>query len=932
MPDLVEILVTAKNLTTPAFAEAKAGATAMESSMSRLNKAADLAGLALVGFAAESVKMASDFDSKMMLLQTQAGVSKDKIAGLKAGVLDLAGQVGFSPDSLAESLYHVESNFESMGISSQKALDLTKIAAEGAAIGHAKLVDVTNALTAAVASGIPGVQDFSQAMGVLNATVGVGDMSMQDLASAFGSGMVATVKGFGLTIADVGAGLAVFGDNNIRGAAAGTQLRMSVQALAQPVASGADALKRLGLTTQTLADDMQKGGLKLAIEDLNQHMQKAGITADQQGEIITQAFGRKAGAGLNVLMDQVDRFESKYPALEAGANSFGQAWEDTQKTFSQQMKQMQGSLDALMIKFGEQLIPVIQKTIGFFQAHSDATLRLAEVTGVLVTALAGFAAVTKVIALFKALDDAFTVAETSMAAFKLKMFEVQVASAGAGGGLSTLGAAFEAMGTKAKVALAAGAIGLLVTVMIQLRDASRNAPPDINRMTDSLTNLGRVGQSTGELITTFGTNLDKLGSVVDRVAGKSSGMDHFNDVMNKIFTLGMAKSNSLDDANKQIGALDQGLANLVQGGHADLAAAAVKRLDDAMAAQGKNPAELNKELQLYGDALRGLATQDGLTADSMGALGQQAVATAAKLKTQQMTAEGLKEAIVDLNNVNRSALDSMAGFEQSIADASKAVDANGAALHYTHGELDLTTQAARDNEKALSDLAKKTDDAAEAALNNNEGMDKANEIYDRGKQKLLELAGQMGLTKEQAQELASQILSTPDKTVQLKADQSDLKSKVIAARQELADTQDSKTISLLADKSQLDGQVRRVRQELYDIPDRVVSITASFDSRFLDAGQPRAHGGIIGTAATGGARNGMTLVGEQGPELVKLPFGSTVYPAGQSRNMMQAAASGGPGKLQIEWVGGNAGDEFMQWLRKNIRILGGDVQTVLGQG
>jgi hypothetical protein len=31
----------------------------------------------------------------------------------------------------------------------------------------------------------------------------------------------------------------------------------------------------------------------------------------------------------------------------------------------------------------------------------------------------------------------------------------------------------------------------------------------------------------------------------------------------------------------------------------------------------------------------------------------------------------------------------------------------------------------------------------------------------------------------------------------------------------------------------------------------------------------------------------------------------------------------GSSRLEIEWVGGNAGDEFMNWLKKNIRIRGG---------
>jgi hypothetical protein len=55
-----------------------------------------------------------------------------------------------------------------------------------------------------------------------------------------------------------------------------------------------------------------------------------------------------------------------------------------------------------------------------------------------------------------------------------------------------------------------------------------------------------------------------------------------------------------------------------------------------------------------------------------------------------------------------------------------------------------------------------------------------------------------------------------------------------------------------------------------------------------------AHGGITG-AAGGGPRGGMTWVGEQGPELVRLPYGSTVYPAGQSAAMAQ----GGGGSVTV---------------------------------
>src|SRR5260221_3823491 len=159
-------------------------------------------------------------------------------------------------------------------------------------------------------------------MGVLNATVGVGDMKMQDIADALGTGVLASIKVFGLTIQDAGAALAVFGDNNIRGAKAGQQLRMAVQALAAPTAAGTKLLTNLGISQGNLAADMQKGGLKLAIEDLAKKLKAAGFTSKQTGQILTETFGKRAGVGIQILLGQLDRFESKYPALNKGAHGF----------------------------------------------------------------------------------------------------------------------------------------------------------------------------------------------------------------------------------------------------------------------------------------------------------------------------------------------------------------------------------------------------------------------------------------------------------------------------------------------------------------------------------------------------------------------------------------------------------------------------------
>lgn len=414
-------------------AGAKTGASFASGMLGKITKVSrditlGLAGVA-AGVAIEGVRMAAKFNSDMELLATQAGVAQSKIGYLSKGVLQLAGQVGFSPDSLAESLFHVESNFASLGITGPKALHLVKIAAEGAAVGHANLVDVTNALGAAIASQISGVKNYSQAMGVLNAIVGSGDMHMQDLAEAFGTGVLASIKQFGVSITDAGAALATFGDNNIRGAHAGTQLRMAVMALAAPSKAGATLLASMGIQTGQLAKDMQKGGLKLALEDLVTRLHKAGVTGKEMGQIITVAFGKKAGVGLSILAGQMDRFESKYPALTKGASQFGTAWKRTQETVSQQFAQVRAAFGALEIKIGERLLPIVMKAFNWIKDHTGTFLILAGVIGGLAVTITTLSMVMKAYAVVSAAVTAITEAFTAAAVgTRLGLIGIQIAS------------------------------------------------------------------------------------------------------------------------------------------------------------------------------------------------------------------------------------------------------------------------------------------------------------------------------------------------------------------------------------------------------------------------------------------------------------------------------------------------------------------------
>jgi TP901 family phage tail tape measure protein len=810
----VEILVTAKNLTGPTMAAVNAEVDKTNAKMKTLNKTATAAAVGFAAIGIEAVKMASKFDSEMSLLQTQAGVSADKIGGLKKGVLDLAGKVAQDPDSLAESLFHVESNFESMGISSKKALALTETAAKGATVGHAGLVDVTNALTAAVASGIPGVQNFDQAMGVLNATVGVGDMKMSDLAKAFGSGMVATVKGFGLSITDVGAALAVFGDNNIRGALAGNQLRMSVMALAKPVVGGAGALKEIGLQTDTLAKDMQKGGLKLALEDLVAHMHAAGISSKQQGQIITDAFGRKAGAGLNILVGQMDRLESKYPALEEGAKGFGKSWADTQKTFAFQVKSLEMSFDALMIGVGQKIIPPLQSFIHMLAAHKRATIDVTVATAGLLAGTIALAAALKIAAGVKLLWSGITagaaLAEKGLIAVATQAGVMSRASIAAGGGLKGLGAAFGTLSTGAKLGVAVVAIAGVVVALKQLSDVGKKAPPDISKMTTSLGELGRTGKESGELVRVYGDNLKDLSSAFDLMSkgAANNGAIQFLDKLSSGF--GLFGKGDIQDAKDKIKDFDSALAGLVSAGHAKEASAALTKL--AAAGTAIDPGKLDQ----YNAALDATKLQSDLTAQAQGRFGEQAQQVQQELAAQKDIADGLAQSLQALDQVSQDSFNSETKFYDAIGKASASLKENGKTLS-------LTSEKGRNNRDTLSAMAAATDDYTQKLTAQGASMGDIDAVYSKGYNSLVKAAEGFGMAAPKAQALADSLLHLPPE-VKLKADISDWESNLAKAKRDLKSAPTSKKAKISADIADLEAKIRKAKAELGTLQNKVVGV------------------------------------------------------------------------------------------------------------
>lgn len=111
------------------------------------------------------------------------------------------------------------------------------------------------------------------------------------------------------------------------------------------------------------------------------------------------------------------------------------------------------------------------------------------------------------------------------------------------------------------------------------------------------------------------------------------------------------------------------------------------------------------------------------------------------------------------------------------------------------------------------------------------------------------------------------------------------------------------------------GRLEDLMRMVAGIPGRIKDTIGGALSKVGGFLNPFEHGGIVG-AATGGIRGNLVKVGEHGTELVRLPYGSRVYPNGATPSGSMSA--GGTVVVELRVTGGSD-DLLVKWLRKQVR-------------
>ncbi|MGW7085012.1 PspA/IM30 family protein [Streptomyces sp. NPDC054871] len=529
---------------------------------------------------------------------------------------------------------------------------------------------------------------------------------------------------------------------------------------------------------------------------------------------------------------------------------------------------------SVMQNVGTALVHVLQAGsdigVGMLQAI-DVLARL--VAAVPPGALALFLQLALAMRLVRLAATGMAAGRAALVGFTSQLLIMQAAAAGAPGRLSAVTAAIGAMSRGGKIALAGTGIGLLVIALAKLQGVGKAAPPDVDKLTTSLGNLARTGKVSGEAARAYGSDLGGLADSL-RTLARPSNAEGVQQWLTQL--IGM-DSTPVKNAKEDLDGADKALANLVKGGHSDLAAAAFDRVAAAMRKEGMSAGELRGELGDYKSALADQRFEQELAAESMGLFGQQAQDVQAKLNAQKLSTDGLRQSIIALNEVNRAALDGRAGMEAAIDNAAKLTKKHANSLRMVRGELDLGSPKAREASAALTELARKTEGSVTAARESGRSWTYAKGQYDRGRAALIRSADAMGLTRGQAVRLADQILKTPNKTAYLKGNLQDLQGKLAAAKQKLRTVPDSRKAQVRAEIAQLQRQIRAAKGAIASVRGKSVTITTHYR---ITGHKSIPSGTYLGSTAGRSWRGGHIRKMAAGGDVTAFPHGGPVFGPG----------------------------------------------------
>lgn len=663
-------------------------------------------GVAAGGLLAAGVGVAiakfAEFDQQMSYVQAATGESADNMALLRDAALEAGASTVFSATESAAAVEELaKAGISTADILSGGLAGALDLAAAGG-LGVAQAAEI--AATTMQQFRLSG-EDATHVADLLAAGAAKAMGDVTDMSQALNqSGLVASQ--FGLSVEETTGTLAAFAQAGLLGSDAGTSFRTMLLRMANPTKEVAGLMEEIGF--QAYNSQGQFIGLANLAGELETSL--AGMTDAQRDQTLAMIFGQDAIRAANILLREG---KSGIEDWTVAVNDQGFAAETAATRLDNLLGDWEaftGALDTAFIQMGAGADGPLRALVQGLTALTEGFTELPEWVQQGTLVLGGVVA-------------AIALAGGTALLAVPKIVEFRIA-------LQTMG--LTATTTKGALSSAAGFLGgpwgiaitaavAAATVWISTNQRMEAAASEFRDTLDDST--GAVTEYTRELIA---KKLQEAGAFD---AARDAGVTQ-KELTDAIYEGGRA----YDDMVEKLRA-----AHDASGGW------------NATLGNGINTVrELGVQIE---DAKAGFENIEAATEGSTEATGENAAALAelgATADSAQDQVDALADAIRGFGAATLDSRDAERQFEQALDDLTESLSVNGTTM-------DITTQAGRDNQAALDAVANAAIRSAASTAVATGSQDAARASLQRGREELIRMLGQLGITGAEAEAYADKL-------------------------------------------------------------------------------------------------------------------------------------------------------------------------------
>ena len=495
-----------------------------------------IAGAAIGGFAAVSIKAFADFDAALTKSTAIMGDMSDEMRTKMSNTArDVAKATTFSASEAAEAYFFLAS----AGLDAESSIAALPQVARFAQAGMFDMALATDLLTDAQSAlgmvikgdSLANLEEMTRLSDVLVKANTLANASVQQFSEALTTKAGAALKAVNKDVTEGVAVLAAFADQGIKGAAAGTQFSIIMRDLTTKAIQNKNAFAAAGISVFDTAGNMNNlgdiiGDLEGALAGMSDETQKA--------TLLQLGFSDKSLASLTALLGTSDAIKTYEASLRSASGFTDDVAGKQLETFNAQLALLQSAFTDVGISVGQQLEPALRDLIPQLK---EALPLLGEKLVAAIKEI-DFVALVKSIADLTVflIENAETIAKVVTAlfilntAFNLSKIAVGLYNAAA----VILGNTFVI--TAGKIGLATGAVKLFRTALITTGIGALVV--GLGFVIEAIINTNNAAKDGKPAVDNYGGAIRKSGADAEWAAGKygiaTSAVRNYSDAVRSI--------------------------------------------------------------------------------------------------------------------------------------------------------------------------------------------------------------------------------------------------------------------------------------------------------------------------------------------------------------------------------------------------------------